>query len=189
MSQSCAYTKMWLVERSARKIIGVASWREIPLHKLAMRWLLFAAISVTMALPALAGERVSGDFNFDGYPDYRVERSTSGELHYSDFYLYDPQEKKNVFSKEFSETLFNPVFDSGKKEIHCIAPGGKNPALFYEEDYRVEENNTLKLVRMIRQEKLDMKDGQLHYVRVAISMQSGKPEVESITALEPDEVK
>ena len=125
-----------------------------------------------------AADRETGDYNFDGHEDYREYRESNGKEHYYDFYLYNPLTKKYVYSDELSG-LCNPSFDSSKKEIHCIWPGGHSGALYSEEDYKWQGKH-LVLIRVITQTDVDFQDGKSHFVRVIATIEDGKPCIQSI---------
>lgn len=140
----------------------------------------FAAFAITAFAVSIlhAQERETGDFNFDGHQDYRVFRSSDGKRHFYDHFLFDPKTKKHMLSTELS-SLFNPVFDSKTREIHCIWPGGHSGAIFYEEDY-AWQNGKLTFLRTVRQTDVDFGDGRIRYVRVTSVLDEGKPKIETI---------
>ncbi len=160
------------------------------LNKLFMRSRLHPTIGILMeATPAvlvlafllsqaIAAERETGDFNFDGHKDYRVLRESNGKMHFYDHYLFDPKTNKYAHCKELS-SLFNPSFDPKIREIHCVWPGGHSGGIFYEEDF-AWKNGKLVFLRSIKQDEVDFGDGQPRYVRVTATLEDGKPKIVSI---------
>ncbi len=78
--------------------------------------------STSQALAEHRPEREAGDYNFDGYPDYRVMREQPGnQCGWFDYYLYDPAIRKH----RFVETAFcKEQFDEARKLVTTRVSGG-----------------------------------------------------------------
>ena len=135
---------------------------------------------------ALAADKEYIDYNFDGVADYRIYRESDGKMHFYDIFLYSPSTKKYQKSDILSG-LFNPSPDSKLKEIHCIAPGGHSGGIFYREDYAWKDD-ALTFLRTVQQTDKQV-DGNLVYVRVTSVIRNGKPFVDDIQILNPQELR
>jgi len=132
----------------------------------------------------LGADREYFDFNFDGESDYRLWRESNGRLGYYDVYLYS-QKAGDFVKHEGLSRLFNPVPKASERTIECFWPGGHAGAIHYIEVYEWDANRLL-LKQIVRQTDITV-DGRRHYVRVTASVVDGKPHIDQIEHIDPEQ--
>jgi len=125
-----------------------------------------------------------GDYNFDGYEDYRVFIMQNGRMALWDYFLFDPEERK--YKKHDSLTnLWNPKFNEEDRVIVTFATGGHAGALFTSDIYAWKDEE-IQLVESTKQDwdrKADL------YVNITMKRMDGVMRINKIILLNSEEAR
>jgi len=125
-----------------------------------------------------------GDYNFDGYEDYRVFIMHNGRMTLWDYFLYDPKDK-NYKKYDALTELWNPQFIKKDKKIITFAPGG-HASLIFTSDTFLWKDGELLLIMSTKQD-WDSKTGL--YKNVLLKLDDGVMKVNAVLFLNESEAK
>jgi hypothetical protein len=110
------------------------------------------------------------DINFDGYKDIKllIMWGATGNLLY-DYYIYDPNSGKFIFSKAISD-LLNPVLNPDRKELEVYWVGGEAGKIYSKTTYKLQGLQPI----LIRSETQDWNEEKEKFIKIEKELKNGK---------------